>query len=364
MEVEKTVETPLPKGLGSSVRVRNVQALSADPNELTAEVLERYIRPEMDDDIVVSGDNSEVVPVIDMARLIDEKFMEEEAAKLKVACEEWGFFQFVNHGISEKVMEEMKANIKGFFELPLEERETVAQKSGELEGYGQAFVFSEEQKLDWADMMYISTQPPRFRNFKIWPAQPPSFRESLESYSNELQKVAHCILGFMAKNLGVNPEKLTHFYGSQSVRINYYPPCRDAHDKILGLTPHSDAGGLTLLLQTSSVAGLQIRKNDVWLPVNPLPGAFVVNIGDSLEVLTNGKYKSIEHRAVINADKERMSIAAFHSPNFGETIGPLAEIVGDGKPLYMTLSLQDFAKLFLTKTYSGKNMTEHMKLNA
>ncbi|KAJ3680651.1 hypothetical protein LUZ60_016929 [Juncus effusus] len=356
--------TERPRGLGNSMRVRNVQALSAKPSELTAEILESYIRPEMDDDCMVLGENTEAVPVIDMGRLMDEEFVEEEMDKLKVACEDWGFFQFVNHGIPEKVMEEMKANMKGFFELPLNEREKVAQQPGDLEGYGQAFVFSEKQKLDWADMLYIFTQPLHFRNFKHWPTQPPSFKESLNNYSVELQKVAHRILGFMARNLGINPEKITQLYGSQTVRINYYPPCPNAHDKVLGLTPHSDACGLTLLFQASQVAGLQIRKNGAWLPVNPLPDAFIVNIGDALEILTNGKYKSIEHRAVINAEKERMSIAALHSPSFGEMVGPLAEIVGDGKPLYKTLSLQDYAKLFFSRNLYRKSMIEQMKLDA
>ncbi|KAJ3680654.1 hypothetical protein LUZ60_016932 [Juncus effusus] len=168
----------------------------------------------------------------------------------------------------------------------------------------------------------------------------------------------------MAKNLGVNPDKLTQFYRSQSVRINYYPPCPDAHDKVIGVTPHADAGGLTLLLQTSSVAGLQIMRNGVWLRVNPLPDAFVVNIGDSLEVLTNGKYKSIMYRAIINADKERMSIAGFLSPSFRETIGPLAEVVGDGKPLYKTVSLHEFAKLFYSRKLSRKSLIDQLKLDA
>jgi non-haem dioxygenase in morphine synthesis N-terminal len=74
------------------------------------------------------------------------------------------------------VIEEMKDDIKGFFDLPLEKREEVAQLPGDLEGYGHAFVLSEEQKLDWADMLYLFTQPPHFRNYKHWSSQPPSFR--------------------------------------------------------------------------------------------------------------------------------------------------------------------------------------------
>jgi len=324
--------------------------------------MERYIRPEMNGDDIFSGDSSEEIPVIDMSRLMDEMSREEEASKLKHACEEWGFFQLVNHGVPEKVIEEMKDNIKGFFGLPLEQREEVAQLPGDLEGYGQAFIFSGEQKLDWADMLYLFTQPPHFRNFKHWPAQPPSFRDSLESYSSELQKVAHCILGSMAINLGINREKISELFGSQTVQINYYPPCANAHDKVVGLTPHSDACGLTLLLQVSPVAGLQIRRNGKWFPVMPLPGALVVNIGDALEILTNGRYKSIEHRAVINAKEERMSIATLHSPSFGKTVGPFAEIVDKETPLFKSLSMEEYTKLHFSQR-NGKTMIELMKLN-
>jgi non-haem dioxygenase in morphine synthesis N-terminal len=78
------------------------------------------------------------------------------------------------------VIEEMKDDIKEFFDLPLEKREEVAQLPGDLEGYGHAFVLSEEQKLDWADMFFLFTQPPHFRNFKHWPSQPTSFRSHSE----------------------------------------------------------------------------------------------------------------------------------------------------------------------------------------
>lgn len=352
-----------PRDMGETLKAANVQALAADQKNLTSDILERYIRPEMDDDVMFSGDITEEIPVIDMSKLLAEMSREEEASKLKHACEDWGFFQLVNHGVPEKVIEDMKDNIKGFFDLPLEKREEVAQQPGDLEGYGKAFIFSEEQKLDWADLLYLYTQPPHFRNFKHWPSEPTSFRDSLDSYSTEVQKVAHCILRFMAANLGINHNQLPKLLGSQTVRMNYYPPCASAHDKVLGLTPHSDPGGLTILLQVSPVPGLQIRRNGKWLPVMPLPGALVVNIGDLMEILTNGRYKSIEHRAVINAKADRISIAFFHDPGLWETVGPLTEIVGEGTPLFKSVGMQDYMKLFFAQKLSGKSMVDLMKLN-
>ena len=90
---------------------------------------------------------------------------------------------------------------------------------------------------------------------------------------------------FISRNLGLNSEALTSNFedGRQGMRINFYPPCVQAN-KVMGLTPHSDATGLTLLLQVNDVQGLQIKKNGKWILVKPLPGAFIVNIGDVIEV--------------------------------------------------------------------------------
>lgn len=101
--------------------------------------------------------------------------------------------------------------------------------------------------------------------------------------------MAGCLLKFLAKNLGIKPGTISNIFKDQpqGMRINYYPPCPKA-DKVLGISSHTDATGLTLLLQVSDVQGLQIKKDGKWFPVDPLPGAFVVNIGDILEV-TNSK---------------------------------------------------------------------------
>jgi isopenicillin N synthase-like dioxygenase len=82
----------------------------------------------------------------------------------------------VNHGVAEEVIERMKAALEEFFKLPLEEKQKVAQPPNTLEGYGQAFVVSDDQKLDWADMLFLVSLPARTRNMKLWPVEPPNFR--------------------------------------------------------------------------------------------------------------------------------------------------------------------------------------------
>ncbi|KAG9452236.1 hypothetical protein H6P81_005140 [Aristolochia fimbriata] len=346
------------RSFGGSLPVENVQHLAAN-NQLR--VPDRYVRPELEHDLI-SDDRWQEIPVIDLGRLLDSRFSQEEKSKLHDACQNWGFFQLVNHGVSGELIEEMKGVVEEFFELPLSEKKVYAQPVDSIEGYGQAFVVSDDQKLDWGDMFFLVPQPLPIRNMKLWPTNPPRFRETLEKYSEELKRVQLCLLGLISANLGINSNKLIDMFkeGVQGVRMNYYPPCPEP-GKVLGLSPHSDGTGLTLLLQANQVQGLQIRKNGQWVSVRPLAGAFVVNIGDILEILSNGRYKSIEHRAVIDGEKERISIAGFHNPNRGVTIGPMEEMVIDGE-LYKSINLEDFVRLGVSSKLDGKNLLEMMKL--
>ncbi|CAN1256940.1 S-norcoclaurine synthase 1 [Linum perenne] len=295
--------------LGGSIAVPNVQQLASASKDDHVPI--RYIRPELELD-QVSTNGSHQIPVIDMSKLAAA----EESAKLHSACKDWGFFQVINHGVAEEVIQKMKIDVQEFFNLPLLEKMACAQLPNGLEGYGQAFVVSEEQKLDWGDMLFIFSQPVSGRKMRFWPMVPSSFRASLEQYSSDLEKLVLTLLNYMAKNLGVEPEKLLASFkdGIQGVRINYYPPC-----------------------------------------------AFIVNVGDIIEMMSNGEYKSIEHRAVVNPDKERMSIAAFHHPNMKAMIGPFPEIL-KGKANYKMISLEEFIKLRVNKKLDGKRLVSPLKI--
>ncbi|CAL1376102.1 unnamed protein product [Linum trigynum] len=352
------------KEAGGSLPVPNVQQLASSSNDVPI----RYIRPELELERVSSDDEYVQVPVIDMRKLAGDDD-DGESAKLHSACRDWGFFQVINHGIAEEVILKMKADIQEFFNQPMQVKMESAQLPNGIEGYGQVFVVSKEQKLDWGDMLFIVTNPVNERSMELWPRIPSSFRATLDQYSIELEKLARCLLSFMARNLGIESEKLLTLFkeGLQGMRMNYYPPCEQAN-KVIGLAPHSDGSGLTLLTQVNEVQGLQIRKDGKWVPIDPIPGAFIVNIGDVLEIMSNGEYKSIEHRAVVNHEKERLSIAAFHSPNAKVVIGPLPEIlVKDQKkqaPSYKSISHQDYIKLAGKIKLDGKDkgFIHHMKI--
>lgn len=110
-------------------------------------------------------------------------------------------------------------------------------------------------------------------------------RETIESYISELQKLSMAIFGLIAEALKIERTEVENMFedGMQAMRITYYPPCPEPN-KVIGLTPHSDGSGVTILLQVNGVEGFQVKKDGVWLPVRFLPNAFVVNLGDIAEV--------------------------------------------------------------------------------
>ncbi|MBA0773297.1 hypothetical protein Gotri_008584 [Gossypium trilobum] len=215
----------------------------------------------------------------------------------------------------------MKIDTQEFFKFPLEEKMAYAQLPNEIEGYGQTLVRSADQKLDWNDMLCLFPLPVPLRNIRFWLTNPPSFRKTFDKYSTELHKVTIYLIKRIAKNLGIDPKMLPSFFedGAQVIRMNYYPPCVEA-SKVLGASPHSDATGLTLLLQVNEVEGLKIKKDEKWVSVKPIPGALIIDVGDIIE-------RSIEHRVVVNHEIERLSMVAFHNLKVGTKIGPLADLV-------------------------------------
>ncbi|OEL14955.1 S-norcoclaurine synthase 1 [Dichanthelium oligosanthes] len=342
---------------GGYLPVPNVQELAQTWNGSGELVPDRYVRTEeAAAEEVVAGC---ALPVVDLGRLLDARSSEEELANLGSACQHWGYFQLINHGVPEEVIQDVRRDIAEFFRLPLEAKKAYAQLPEDIQGYGQGFVFSETQKLDWADMIYLKLRPIESRNMRFWPAQPPTFRNSVGRFSTEVAKVTSCLLRLMAVDMGVEPECLLEKFGGQpqTMKVTYYPPCRQAGD-VLGLSPHTDVCALTLLLHVNHVQGLQIRRDDgKWHAVEPLEGAFMM--------LSNGKYKSVEHKVAVHPDKERISAAMFHQLPPNTTVGPLPELVkgSGGGARYRSVEYADFMKLFFASRHDeGVSHLDHYRI--
>ncbi|XP_009369137.1 protein SRG1-like isoform X2 [Pyrus x bretschneideri] len=307
------------------------------------------------------------IPTINFSKLVkgtkDE--IKTEISQLANASENWGFFQVVNHGIDLSILESIEKVAKEFFMLPLEEKKKYALAPGTVQGYGQAFVLSEDQKLDWCNMFALGVVPNFIRSPMLWPTNPENFSESVEVYSTEVRKLCQNLLKYIAMSLGLNGDVFEKMFGEavQALRMNYYPPC-PRPDLVLGLSPHSDGSALTVLQQgKGNSVGLQILKDDRWVPVKPIPNALVINIGDTIEVLTNGKYKSVEHRAVAHKGKDRLSIVTFYAPTYEIEVGPMEELVDENNPCnYRRYNHGEYSKHYVTNKLQGKKTLEFAKI--
>ncbi|CAA7060226.1 unnamed protein product [Microthlaspi erraticum] len=348
----------------SSIIVPSVQEMVEE--KMITTVPPRYVRSdlakaEMADDSALETE----IPVIDMNLLSSSTSMDSEIKKLDFACKEWGFFQLVNHGLDSGFLDKFKSEIQDLFNLPMEEKKRLWQQPGDIEGFGQAFVVSEEQKLDWADTFFLTLQPETLRKPHVFPKLPLPLRDTLETYSAQVRRITKILLAKMATALKINPEEMEKLFDDelvQRLRMNYYPPCPQP-DQVVGLTPHSDSTGLTILLQVNEVEGLQIKKDGNWVSVKPLPNAFVVNVGDMIEIITNGTYRSIEHRGVVNSEKERLSVATFHNVGYGKEFGPLRSLVERQKAAFFrSMTTDEYFEGLFSRELGGKSYLDVMRI--
>ncbi|KAH6829825.1 hypothetical protein C2S53_020563 [Perilla frutescens var. hirtella] len=334
----------------------SVQELVKNP---THEIPEKYIIDQELPMIPVVENSEFSVPIVDMKKFLDEETRVYELENLHSACKEWGIFQVVNHGLEHSwLMEKMNREIEDFYALPLEEKLKFKNRDGEFEGFGQHLINDDDEKamaMDWVDRFYMITNPIHKRKPHLFSNLPSSLRESLEGFIAELQEIVKALLGLMAETLKIDRKEIEEMFenGMQSMRMNYYPPCREP-GKVIGLTPHSDGSVITILHQVNGVGGLQIKKDGAWMPLNFLPQALVVNLGDVVEVLSNGLYKSIEHRATVNSEKERISIGMFFNPNFEANVGPSPSLLINQKPIFKTVSMEDYVNAFFSRRLQGK----------
>ncbi|XP_022719858.1 codeine O-demethylase-like [Durio zibethinus] len=301
-------------------------------------------------------------PTIDMSRLVSGDDHELELQKLHSTCIDWGLFQLVNHGVSSSLLEKLKHEVEEFFKLPLEEKMKYKIREGELEGYGSRI--RGDGKRDWVDSINIITNPLHRRSPRLFPELPSSLRNTLESYLSELKKLATKLFVLMAKALKIDEKEMIELFddGFQAVRMAYYPPCPKP-ESVMGLVPHSDISLLTILLQVNGVDGLQIRKDGLWFPLNVIPDAFVVNVGDTLEIFSNGVYHSIEHKVSTNTETERITVAFFFSPKLEADIGPSPTLINpNNPPLFRKVGMEQYLKDYFSLKPNGKAYLDHMRI--
>jgi isopenicillin N synthase-like dioxygenase len=277
------------------------------------------------------------LPVVDLSHRDDEV-----AAGIGRACREHGFFYLVGHGIDEALGQRLEGLSHRFFALPEDVKARYAMALGGRAWRGWFPLGGEltSGRPDWKEGLYLGTELPNEhprvragvplhgRNLLPGDDVLPGFRDTVFEYMREVTALGHRVMAGIALSLGLPANHFARHVTAEPLvlfRIFLYPsrPVPQGVNALHGVGEHTDYGLLTLLRQ-DDVGGLQVRTATGWIEAPPLPQSFVCNIGDMLDRMTGGYYKSTPHRVRINSSgRDRLSFPLFFDPDFDVRIEPL-----------------------------------------
>ncbi|XP_068311387.1 gibberellin 2-beta-dioxygenase 8-like [Pyrus communis] len=275
---------------------------------------------DLDDQVNPVHDSEDPIPLMDLQSL-----------KLGEACEFWGIFRLVNHGVPPTLLTQLREHAKMVFSLPFESKQSLITSplsyfwgTPALTPSGEALSTkgsSTLQNINWVEGLNVPLA--QLGQFQIDNRIIASFSLVLEEYGKHLARLATTIFDAMVINLGLDPlESKSHLSNSTGiVRVYRYPPhCSNPSSaSARGMDVHTDSSVLSILNQ-DEVGGLEVLKDNEWFSVNPIPNTLIVNLGDMMQAISNDKYKSVKHRVKVNRSKERISICHFVFPGEGSVI--------------------------------------------
>jgi isopenicillin N synthase-like dioxygenase len=273
------------------------------------------------------------VPVIDVTPLVTARGdATTVAAAIDDACREVGFFSIVGHGVDRALRVRLDALSREFFALDESEKAEIAMTRGGRAWRGWFPVGGELTSgvPDLKEGIYFGAElgdsHPRVRaglplhGPNLFPRRPVELRATVLEYLDAMTHLGHCMMRGLSLALGHDADWFDRTLTADPVilfRIFHYPPGADAW----GVQEHTDYGLLTMLGQDGT-GGLQVQSTDGWVDVPGDADAFVCNIGDMLEQLTGGEYRSTAHRVRNSSDRSRLSFPFFFDPGWEARIGP------------------------------------------
>lgn len=284
-----------------------------------------------------------VIPIIDPSS-------PDAPVQVRAACARTGFFYLVNHGVPDTLVADQFERTRRFFALPLAERMALASANSPAgNGYDplRSQVLRSGTAPDLKESFHIGPELPddhphvarglvRYGHNQ-WPAALPEFRAGCLAYFAALEALGLRVMGLIARSLNLPEDHFRPFHTCpmSDLRMLHYPAgvADPADGRQFGAGAHQDWGGVTLLAQ-DDVGGLEVEVDDgVFLPAPPLPGSFVVNIGQLIARWSNGHYRSNVHRVLANGSgRSRYSIPFFFNPDFDAEIVCLPGCSGPGDP--------------------------------
>ncbi len=303
-----------------------------------------------------SSDFIESVPVIDVGAVTrDATSAESQAAvdDIARACRDWGFFQVVNHNVSDKLISKTWSQTRRFFAEPVPVKEAVMRSRENPWGYyNNELTKNQRDKKEVFDYTTDGIDP-IYSAENRWPSMDAEFRETLRSYRDACTELGLSLLEAFCVGLDLPPAHMHKEFAEDHtgfIRLNYYPVkdplASSGITKLpkadLGVHHHTDAGALTVLLQ-DDVGGLQVFKDGFWHDIPPVPGAFVINTGDMMQVWSNDYYQAAIHRVLAMDTSDRYSIPFFFNPSASTEVSPLSTVVSSERPCrYHTIRWSEF----------------------
>jgi isopenicillin N synthase-like dioxygenase len=277
------------------------------------------------------------LPRIDVGPLVTGRGDREAvAAAIGAACRDVGFFYAVGHGVDPVLEARLVAESRRFFALPLEARAEIAMERGGRAWRGWFPLGGEltSGRPDEKEGVYFGAELPAghplvaagtpLHGPNLFPRELPGFRAAVLEYMDAMTRLGHCLMAGISLSLGLPERYFAERYTGEPTtlfRVFRYPP--SSGEAAWGVGEHTDYGVLTILKQDEA-GGLEVRARSGWLAAPPLAGSFVCNIGDMLDRMTRGLYRSTPHRVRNAAPRDRLSFPFFFDPGWNAVVEPLA----------------------------------------